>query len=264
MGLCERTCSVGLGNHTLKAIFLARPMMSAADSNAITNVLKEVAAPVFSFVKSASDQTISEKFSRKFGEGGVKEYFYNLCEIIHSRFSDFGSSEFLGHLARRADQRIAETSQTLNDMQKVIADHVVATIKKVYGTKEMKSGEKTYWELGIESAKAKEEAFKRQQAVPVDRRLPKEAYLDFIDLMKVVRQKENWPHFESAFNIPMQGEKGKVYYLDWWERLNELRRIPAHPSSMRGYDEEDYSFVSWLKRELYGRLEKLDFVDRLS
>jgi hypothetical protein len=33
---------------------------------------------------------------------------------------------------------------------------------------------------------------------------------------------------------------------------------------MRGYDEEDYSFVSWLKRELYGRLEKLDFVDRLS
>ncbi len=107
-------------------------------------------------------------------------------------------------------------------------------------------------------------AGERQQATPVEKRLRKEAYLDFLDLMKIVRQKENWPHFEAVFNIPMSGEKGKVYYLDWWEKLNDLRRIPAHPSSMRVYDEQDYAFVSWLKVELYGRLEKTDFVDSLS
>lgn len=230
----------------------------------IGDALKSGAAPVFAFVKSAPDQAVSEKFSRKFGEGGVKEYFYNLCEIIHARLPDFGSSEFLGHLARRADQRITETSQAINDMQKAITDFVITTLQKVYGTKEMKSGEKAYWELGIENSKAKEEAYKRQQAAPVEKRLRKEAYLDFLDLMKIVRQKENWPHFETVFNIPVSGEKGKVYYLDWWEKLNDLRRIPAHPSSMRVYDEEDYSFVSWLKAELYGRLEKTDFVDSLS
>lgn len=232
-----------------------------AKDEEILGVLRTTAAPVFSFVRTASDQTIAEKFSRKFGEGGVKEYFYNLCEIIHAGLPDFGSSEFLGHLAKVHDQRVNETSQAIGDLQKTVSDYVIHALKKAYGTKEMKSGEKAYWELGIESAKAKEEAFKRQQAAPVEKRLLKEAYLDFLDLMKIVRQKENWPHFESVFNIPMQGDKGKIYYLDWWEKLNELRRIAAHPSSLRTYDEADHNFVAWLKSELYGRLDKAGYVE---
>lgn len=145
-------------------------------------------------------------------------------------------------------------------MEKTIRDYVIYELKRIYGTKEMWSGEKAYWELGIESPKAKEEAYKRQQQViPADRRLPKEAYLDLLDLMKIVRQPKNWPHFESVFNIPKAGEKGKVYYLDWMEKLNELRRIPAHASSLRTYEEEDYEFTNWLQKEFYTRLDKTDF-----
>ena len=102
-------------------------------------------------------------------------------------------------------------------------------------------------------------SYRAQQSVPVEKRLPKEAYLHLLDLMKIVRQKENWPHFEPVFNLPMDGEKGKTYYLDWMERLNELRRVPAHPGSLRTYSEEDYAFVDWLKKHLYTRLEKTSF-----
>ena len=51
------------------------------------------------------------------------------------------------------------------------------------------------------------------------------AYLEVLDLMKVVRQKENWDHFKDVFNIPKPNKKGKTYYLDWMEEFNELRRI---------------------------------------
>ncbi len=232
----------------------------SATENEILDELRTIAEPVFAFLKTASDNVIVEKFSRKFGEGGVKEYFFNLCEIIHSKVSDFGSAEFAAHLSKRADQQLAETNQSVIDLEKAIRDYSVYLLKKLYGTKEMRSGEKAYWERGIESAKAKEEAYKRQQQVmPAEKRLPKEAYLHLLDLMKIARQQQNWPHFEPVFNIPQPGEKGKTYYLDWMEKLNELRRIPAHASSLRTYEEEDYQFIDWLKGEFYNRLEKTDF-----
>jgi DGQHR domain-containing protein len=221
--------------------------------------LSELASPICSYIQTASDQDIIQKFSRKFGEGGVKEYFFNLCEILCSKLPDFGSDDFREYLARRADQRVALTHQTIIDLEKAIRDYVIYVLKNVHSIKEMKSGEKAYWEIGIESASIKENAFKAQQQTPVDKRLPKEVYLNLLDLMKIVRQKENWPHFEPVFNIPMPGEKGKTYYLDWMEKLNELRRIPAHPSSMRTYDEQDYNFIAWLKDEFFDRLEKTDF-----
>lgn len=86
--------------------------------------------------------------------------------------------------------------------------------------------------------------------------MPKEAYLDLLDYKDIVRQKSNWPHFEPVFNIPLPGEKGKTYYLDWLERLNKLRRIAAHPSGVRGYDESDYDFIKFIKYEFYKRLNK--------
>lgn len=220
--------------------------------------LEKIATPVFSFVRNATDAVVSDKFSRKFGEGGVKEYFFNLCEIVRAKIGDFGSDEFVDHLNRRADQRVSETNESIVDLEKTIRDYVIRILKAKYGTDEMRSGEKEYWELGIESAKAKEDAYKAQQSTPVKNRLPKEAYLHLLDLMKIVRQKNNWQYFESVFNIPMPGEKGKTYYLEWVEHLNELRRIPAHPSSLRTYDEDDYAFIDWLKREFFGRLEKAE------
>ena len=51
---------------------------------------------------------------------------------------------------------------------------------------------------------------------------------------------------------------GKVYYLDWMEEFNELRRVPAHSSSMRIYDEDQYSFLGWLNTELAPRLDEAE------
>ncbi len=222
----------------------------------LINHIEKIAKSVLSFIKTASDADIYEKFGRKFGEGGVKEYTDNLCEIINKDFNDFGSEEFKQRLVQRSDERISQTHKDVIKLSQDILVYVIDVLKKHYGITEEKSGEKAYWEKGIESVPTKEEAYKRQLAATADKKLPKEAYLDILDLMHIIRQKNNWPLFENVFNIPLSGEKGKTYYLDWMKTFNEIRKIPAHPSPTRAYDEQDYEFMKFIKYEFYQRRNK--------
>jgi len=220
--------------------------------------LTEMASPVFEFVSTASHEQIIESFARKFGEGGVKEYFYKLCELIAAKHVGFGCDEFRTYLDRRSDNRVAEADQFIINLTKDITDYVIRTLKSVYGTHLMPSGDPAYWELGIESRHARDNAYKKQQeAPPGPKRLPKEAYLDIMDIKDIVEQKNNWLHFAPVFNIPtMDEKKGKKYYTSWIARFNELRRIPAHKSALRVYSEEDFEFLDWLRAEFYDRLER--------
>jgi len=211
-------------------------------------------APLFSFVKKASDQEIADKFAAKFGEGGVRVALFNLFEIISKKVGDFGSEEFKQYITQKSDSRVEEADKTVINLTQDIHDLVVDTLKQVYGTHELSSGEKAFWALGINSRRAKDNAFKKQQADDPQKRLKLEGYLDILDLMEIVKQSNNWMHFEAVFNIPMREEKsGKKYYLQWMAEFNELRRIPAHKNALRIYSEEDFEFLDWLRSEFYSR-----------
>lgn len=227
------------------------------EEEALLKSANKVIQPLFDYLATAEDADIYEKFSRRFGEGGVVEYFDHLCTIIHTKLSTFGSAEFKTRLAKRKDERVTQTHQDIIKLNQDLADYIIAILKRVYGSGEEESGEKAWWEQGIESQKAKENSYRKFLEGNKDgKKLPKEAYLDLLDYRDIIKQKNNWPQFESVFNIPLPTEKkGKVYYLDWLEELNKLRRIPAHPSGARGYDESDYEFIKLIKYEFYRRLE---------
>lgn len=226
-----------------------------ADEGTLLGHMGKVIQPLLNYITNASDEDVTERFSRRFGEGGVIDYFDNLCAIIRSQVTDFGSAEFVERLAKKNDERITQTHQEVIKLNQDISDYVIAKLKEKYGTGEDESGEKAWWEVGIESQKAKENAYKRYLEGLKDKKLPKEAYLDALDYRDIVKQKSNWPMFEPVFNIPLPGEKGKTYYLDWMERFNRIRRIPAHSSGARGYDEDDYEFMRYIKLAFYSRLK---------
>lgn len=216
----------------------------------------EIAHPVFRFVAEATDEEISKKFSRKFGEGGVKEYLYNLFELIHADREDFGPDEFLNWIQQKESDRVDEANSFILNLSELLTNHVVDTLKAVYGVKLLPSGDPAFWEVGIESRRVKDNAYKKQQEDSQERRKPREAYLDIVDLEEIVKQKNNWEQFESVFNLPMAGEKaGKKYYLSWIARYNELRRVAAHKNNMRTYTEDDLEFLDWLRAELTPRLK---------
>lgn len=229
------------------------PQVDSADE--LAKLLPGFLDPLTTWLGKASDDDVAARFARKFGEGGVTDYYYGLCEIMSKKHPGFGGVEFANYRARKDDQRASDADADVNDLQMVISKVVIDALKDLYGIKELESGEKAYWELGIENSDIKQAAYKSQQQNPAAKRAPKEAYLNLIDFEKIIKQKGNWERLSPIFNIPAKGVRAdsKKYHLEWLTELNEIRRIAAHKSVYRQYKDDDYAFIAWLKKEIYDR-----------
>lgn len=230
----------------------------SATEDDLVKAIVDFIEPIVSFVRSASEAQVSAKFSKKFGEGGVTEYRFNLCELLVAKHTDFETEGFKAYKARQTDSRLKKINDDILDLQRVILDVTIKVLKNVHGTSDQPSGEKAYWEQGIHNLEIKQAAFTKQQNFPIEKRGPKEAYLDLIDCIKIWKQSNNWEHFKEVFSFPLQDEKAntqKKYYVDWLEKLNEVRKTAAHKNALRGYSEADVQFVEWLKPLLYEKLE---------
>jgi DGQHR domain-containing protein len=222
------------------------------DEESLLKHVFRVVEPMLQFIKDADDSDIYDKFSRKFGEAGVREYTDNLFELVLAKVADFGSDDFKQRLAKRSDERAKQTNQDVIQLSQDITDYVFKTLKDKYGTAAGKSGQPSFLEKGVESQKIKQEAYSRM--LQDGSKLPMEAYVDLLGIKEIVTQKSNWPFFESVFNIPMKGEtKGKHHYVGWLGRFNEIRRVPAHASGIRTYEEQDYEDLKHIKYEFYKR-----------
>jgi len=227
----------------------------SATPEMLRSALCDFIKPYLTWIADASDEAVADKFSRKFGEGGVTEYFYALCDLVAPSNVGFGSDEYLAYKERAADERNLQADKDITDLQSVISQVVIETLKQVHGEGALSSGDKAYWELGIENFDIRQAAYRKQQQEPVAKRAPKEAYLDLIDFEKIIKQPSNVEHLKPIFSIPLRGVKpnpSKVY-LEWLAELNELRRVTAHKSVYRQFTNEDYDFISWIKREIYDR-----------
>jgi len=210
-----------------------------------------VAGPVIEFVRDATDEQIKEAFSRKFGEGGVKEYTYFLFRLVRNNRSDFGSEEFVRWIEQSESDRIRAANNSLLTLSENLTNFVIKTLKAIHGTQRLPSGEQAFWEIGIQSLPVRKKAFEKQQQDDEERRRPKEGYLDIVDLEIIVKQKENWPTFEYVFNNPREGDKkNSHYYLGWLAVFNKLRNIAAHKNVVRSYTDEDLEFIDWLNSEV--------------
>jgi DGQHR domain-containing protein len=219
--------------------------------------LARIAEPVIAFVRDATDEQIKAKFSRKFGEGGVKEYLFNLCELIFANFPDFGSDEFRRYIEQKASDQVEEAKRFVMRLATNMTDCVVKVLKGHYGEHRLPSGEPAYWELGVAAQRVRTNAYNSQQQVPIDRRQPKEAYLHILDLKEIVEQSENWPHFEAMFNVPLPGERrgSKKYHTAWIAKFNELRNTAAHENALRTYSDDDLEFIDWLRSDVAPNIE---------
>jgi DNA sulfur modification protein DndB len=215
--------------------------------------LQTTIQPVLTFLHSNDEEKVKERFARRYGEAGVKDYFENLAESICEIDDDFGDEQLRRSFDLKKGDRIKAADEKVIGLSRVMLDTVVATLKSVYGTDVDKNGRPNYWEKGVKSANIKKAAYGKQ--LDDDSSQPIEAYLDIVDIKEIVKDKGNWPHFSATFNIPMPDErKGKAHYIDWIDKFNTLRRIPAHPSGMRKYSEDDYAFLEFSYKAFFAKV----------
>lgn len=210
--------------------------------------MEELMSPIVELLETADDRQLESAFRVPFGSGGPPEYYFRLCTTVKSKVADFEPDGLVEWEAEQSQENIEATTKQIRDLE-------IAMKKVIFDGFKLKYGEENnaYWERGVPIKEVKTKAYDRSQEAEFDDRLPLETYLDFIDLKKIVEHKQNWEFLKPVFNIPDPGDKGLAKNLKWIDRLNELRRISAHPSEKRHYKAEDLEYVQFVHEEFFKR-----------
>jgi hypothetical protein len=215
-----------------------------AEPEEIVEEATAVARPLVNFLRSTSDAEFLDRFAGRYGSGGPLDYFYELSQIIWDQDKSFVPEGLAEYLASKDDKRIKEAEGTLKFIENRVTEIVINHFKKLHGN--------SYWNyIGTKDMRVK--AYERQQEEPPEKQLEIEVYLDFIDKKKIIEKNENWGAFKQYFDIPLRGEKGYAKNLKWMDRLNELRRIVAHPHK-RAFKSEDLQFLEWIRKAFEDKL----------
>jgi DGQHR domain-containing protein len=213
--------------------------------------IEEYLSPVLDFLKQSSDDKIRQEFQVVFGSGGPVEYFYRLCKNIKTKYPDFLPEGLKEWETEQSEDKILTAEKKIKDIIILIQKHIVIILKSVYGEEK-----DAYWNKGIPDKTIKSKAY--EKSLDEEDALPLENYLDVIDYKKIIESKQNWPYFKDLFNIPEPGEKGYAKNIKWIERLNELRRIPSHPSENRHFKVDDFDYIDYISDELNNRVSTFD------
>ncbi len=209
--------------------------------------------PILQFVKSGGGQ-VDTTLAVPFGSGGPREYLYRLVRIVRSHFPDFGPEDFEKWETEQRDDLKAAADDQIRQISLMVQRHIFTVFKGLYGEEK-----DAYFEKGITNRDFKINAYKKSVEYEPEDRAPLENYLDFIELKKIIEGKDRWKLFKSVMDIPMPGVRGQAKNLEWMDRINELRRIAAHPSDARNYKSEDFPLIDMVCSTLETRLDGFNY-----
>jgi DNA sulfur modification protein DndB len=213
--------------------------------------IEEYLTPVLDFLEAHNSQEIKSEFHVPFGSGGIPEYYYRLCRIIKEKYTDFVPEGMDKWEEEQSEDRIQEADLKLKEIVTEMREYIFTVFRAIHVEKK-----DLYWDKGITDKGIKAAAYERSLDVETDDRLPLETYLEVVEMKKIVENKANWPLFKQVFNIPEIGEKGFAKNVKWMDRINELRRIPAHPARERKYKVEDFEYIGFIHGELMNRIKE--------
>ena len=211
--------------------------------------IEEYLEPVLKWLREADLQRAEKEFKVEFGSGGFNEYYFRLCGIVHAHFADFLPEGLAAWTEEQSDDRIDRADRRLKQINVIVQKVIFDKFKSEYGREK-----DAYWNKGVVDKAIKAKAYEKSLDDTDDARLPLENYLDFIQYKKIVENKTHWPLFAPVFDIPEPGEKGYSKNIQWMERINELRRIPAHATENRRYTVEDFNYIDFIFGALAERL----------
>lgn len=213
--------------------------------------IEEYMKPIEDFLESSTPAQIKTAFQVPFGSGGPPEYYYRLCRMIKTKYSDFQPEGLEQWEEEQSEERIQEADGRLKDIVSEMRKYIFDVFRVIHG-----EDKGAYWDKGVPDKALKADAYKRSLDYDIEERLPLETYLEVVEMKKIVENRQNWSLFKTVFNISEPGDKGLAKNLKWMDRINELRRIPAHPARERHYKVEDFQYIDFIHDELTKRLKE--------
>jgi DNA sulfur modification protein DndB len=200
----------------------------------VIHEIKPYLASILRFNEEATSSKFNTTFAIQYGSGAIPAYYFQLAKLVGESFAAFVPAGLEDFIRENDDSRRDEADKLVRVIQSKVPEYIVVKMKAVYGTDDwLKKACKNKDIVAGAYRKSLEE----DEAGPI------ESYLDFLDFKKIVEANENWGHFSDSLNIRLETErKGSAKYLKWFDEVNRIRRIPAHPFG-KSYKDDDISLL---------------------
>lgn len=218
----------------------------------LQEAISPLLTPILNFLNRGGSQ-VDALFTVPYGSGGPRELLLRLSRLVRAELPSFEPDGYEDWEKSQSQELRRNADQQIQQISILVQKHIFTVFRQMYGDER-----NAYWERGVLNKEMKTKAYGKSLDEP-DEELPLETYLDFIDYKKIVEHKERWSVFKSILDLPIDGEKGLAKNLTWMERVNELRRIPAHAAEQRNYKIEDFALLDKIATTLEERIDAFDY-----
>lgn len=189
----------------------------------------------FKFISESSDADFEQKFKVQFGSSGFNHYYFALIDTIIGDLPDFEPEGYHDYKRLTAGETTELADKQVKWIQLVVPDYLMSKLQLKFGP--------TYFDEIVPKEIQKACQAKRIDD-DLDEKLPVETYLDWIQIQKIAVLKEIRDDVKAVLSIKLSNEgSGKHFYTSWFDAVNRIRRIAAHPAG-RTYKDEDLQTLS--------------------
>lgn len=214
----------------------------------IVEKIEKYVQPCIHYFQTIADDVLEQRFNVPFGAGGQRVFQHRLREIIHEKSATFVPPGFEEDLRKYDATRRQEADRKVRDIVEAVHRFVIRRLREAYGDKD------NYLTLAVENKSILTKAFEKQVEADPEKQKDLATYLDFIDLRKIVEAPKNWAHFKEELDVQLPDEHAGRKHIRWFDDINKLRRVSAHPYN-RGYDDAEFDeiqliYQTFIKRRL--------------
>jgi hypothetical protein len=190
---------------------------------------------MFEYIASAKDEDFKTKFTVIFGSSGYHEYFFKLFELIEADVPDLRPDGYEEYKRTTSAETTELADRQVKWIQSVVPNYLKDQMREKFG--------ENFFEVVVPKEMQKACQVKRVDD-DNDDKLPVETYLDWIQFGKLASMKDIRNEVKAALSIRLPDEPaGKHFYDGWFDAINRIRRVPAHPSG-RTYKANDIEVLA--------------------
>jgi len=190
---------------------------------------------MFEYIEKSSEEEFKSRFTVIFGSSGYHQYFFKLFDLIYDDVPDLKPEGYDEFKKITSDEIIEQADRQVKWIQAVVPIYVKDKLREAFGD--------NYFEVAIPKEVQKSCQVKRIDDES-EEKLPVEEYLDWIQFAKLSTMKEIREEVKGALSIRLASDPaGKHFYAGWFDSINRIRRIAAHPSG-RAYKADDIDVLS--------------------
>ena len=208
---------------------------SSMDVQDLYTSLRPLMAKLLDYTKNAKDDDFKTRFTVIFGSSGYHQYFFKMFEIFEEDVPGLKPEGYEEYRRVTSEETTELADRQVKWVQAVVPAYIKDKLREKFG--------ENYFDIVVPK-----EVQKACQARRIDdesdEKLAVEEYLDWIQFAKMATMKEIRDEVKPALSIRLKDDQsGKHFYSSWFDAINLIRRVAAHPSG-RAYKAKDIEVLS--------------------